>query len=345
MYVEASVDMKQGAWIQAHIHAFRFFCGVPKIVVIDNLKVGVIKPDRYEPVINDTYTDMARYYNTTIVPTRVAYPKGKAQVERTVQIVETWIIAYLRHRIFFTFGELNEAITQRVAELNAQIINNRQASRDELFAEAERPLLKALPATDYEMAIEKTVKLAQDCHFQLERQRYSAPCEFVGCELVVRITQSTVEAFKDGVSVCIHRRLVGRIGQYSTKEEHMPDHLRSSNKTWSQEGFSRWAAKIGPNTRQVIEAICSSRKVVEQSYRSCRGILALAEKKGALIIEQACAQALELTSCPSYTQIRNIASNMEISPIVMRGQDELCQSRLGDTGLIRNPDSYTFRRE
>ena len=125
----------------------------------------------------------------------------------------------------------------------------------------------------------------------------------------------------------------------------MPNHLRSQGKTWSAEGFARWAAKIGPNTKQVIEAICLSKKVVEQSYRSCRGILALAEKKGASIIESACAQALEITPVPSYTQIRNIVRGLESTSPTMRGQDELCQGRLGDAGIIRDPDSYTLRRD
>jgi transposase len=344
MFVEACPNMKTPSWIGSHVRALRFFGGVPQMIVIDNLKVGVTKTDRYEPIINASYAEMASYYNTTIVPARVYYAKGKAQVERTVQIIETWVVAYLRHRTFFSFAELNEAIYERIGELNAKTVTGKEASRDDLFFEAERAHLRPLPSLDYECAEWKKAKLAQDSHFQLERQRYSAPYTLIGSVLDIRITSTTIEGFSDGSSVCLHRRLVGRIGQYSTKEEHMPDHLRSSNKTWSKEGFIRWAEKVGPATARAVSAILASKPVVEQAYRSCRGILALAEKKGPQLIERACAEILELTDCPSYTQIRNIAATMETSPITMRGTDDLCESRLGDTGFIRDPSSYTLRR-
>jgi transposase len=340
MYVDASPDMKMSSWIASHVRAFRFFGGLPRILVIDNLKTGVSKPNTYEPVINETYSDLARYYDVTVVPAKVAYPKGKAQVERTVSIIQTWIIAYLRHKTFFTFTDLNEAVLKRVYELNAQILTKQEGTRELLFEQGEKAHLRPLPKQDFELAERRVVKLAQDAHFQLERQRYSAPHTLIGSEPDVRITSTTVEAFKDGQRVCQHRRLIGRIGQYSTKDEHMPDHLRASNKTWSREGFMRWATKIGPNTKRVIEAICDSRKIVEQAYRSCRGVLALAEKKGASLVEKACAQALELGGSPSYTQIRNIANMLEEQPPARRKADELNQSRLKDCGIIRDPDNY-----
>jgi hypothetical protein len=94
-----------------------------------------------------------------------------------------------------------------------------------------------------------------------------------------------------------------------------------------------------------VELICASKPVVEQAFRSCRGILALAKKKGNATLEKACAQALATTDCPSYTQIRNIANTLEITPVIQRGTDDLCRSRLGEGGIIRDPDSYTLRKE
>jgi hypothetical protein len=76
------------------------------------------------------------------------------------------------------------------------------------------------------------------------------------------MTSCAVEAFKDGVSACLHRRLAGRIGQYFTKEEHMPERLRAASHTWSVEGFTRWAAKIGPGTERAVVAICASKKIL-----------------------------------------------------------------------------------
>jgi transposase len=344
MYVEAFHDMKQQSWIAANIHALRFFGGAPKICIPDNLKSGVKKPDYFEPEINSTFSEMARFYGMTIIPAQVAKPKQKPKVERAVQIVETWIIAYLRNRNFFTLAELNEAIFERTDTLNAQVLADRDVSRDELFFSDEQHLLKKLPATDFEMATWKTAKLAQDVHFQLERMRYSAPYTHVGKVLDLRITATLVEVFFDKELLCTHKRLWGRIGQYSTVDGHMPPHLQDGEHTWSAEGFQKWAANIGPFTARVVSAIIESKPIVEQAYRSCRGILSLAKKKGSSVIERACEQALSNTQHPSYTQIKNISEAIESTPATRAKNDDLAKGRLGDTGYIRDPKSYRDRR-
>ena len=79
-YVEAFLRQDQEAWIAAHVNAYRYFGGVTRILVPDNLKTGVIKNSRTETVINKTYQDMADHYGTAIIPARVRTPKDKATV-------------------------------------------------------------------------------------------------------------------------------------------------------------------------------------------------------------------------------------------------------------------------
>lgn len=69
-YTEAFPDMKQEAWITAHVHAYNYFGGVTRILTPDNLKTGVIKNTRTETVLNKTYQEMAEHYGTAIIPTR-----------------------------------------------------------------------------------------------------------------------------------------------------------------------------------------------------------------------------------------------------------------------------------
>lgn len=90
--------------------ASNFLGGVPRDVVPDQLKSGVTGACRYEPKIQRTYEELARHYETTVLPARPAHPKDKAKVERAVQVVQRWILARLRHRTFFSLGELDEAI-------------------------------------------------------------------------------------------------------------------------------------------------------------------------------------------------------------------------------------------
>lgn len=97
-YTEAFLNMKQEAWITAHVHAYNYFGGVTRILTPDNLKTGVIKNTRTETVLNKAYQEMAEHYGTAIIPTRPRTPKDKAFVEVSVGVVSTWILAALRNR-------------------------------------------------------------------------------------------------------------------------------------------------------------------------------------------------------------------------------------------------------
>lgn len=97
-------DTKIQNWIDAHVRAFEYFGGVPKITIPDNTKTAVIKSDLVDPVLNKTYNEMARHYHTTLVPARSGKPKDKAADENMVGNVSRRIIAALRNTFssFFT---------------------------------------------------------------------------------------------------------------------------------------------------------------------------------------------------------------------------------------------------
>ena len=114
-YVEAFEDEKLASWIGAHCHAYAFFRGVARVTVPDNLKTGVVRPCRYEPVIHQSYQEMAQHFGTVVVPARAKKPRDKAKVETGVQIAERQILAALRDQRFFSVGELNQAIIPLLA--------------------------------------------------------------------------------------------------------------------------------------------------------------------------------------------------------------------------------------
>src|SRR5277367_6657743 len=151
-YAEARWSEGLADWIGAHVDAFGAFGGVPKGVVCDNLKAGVTAVCRYEPGINRTYRELAEHYDTAILPARPRKPHDKAKVEVAGQIVQRFVLARLRNWRFFSLHELNAAIREAVADLNAKIMRKLGVSRDELFAEIDRPPLKALPSAPYQYA-------------------------------------------------------------------------------------------------------------------------------------------------------------------------------------------------
>ena len=305
-YVEAFLDEKQQAWITAHVHMYEYFGGVTRILVPDNCKTAVFHTnDWYNQQVNAVYHEMAEHYNTAIIPARIRTPKDKANAESAVGIISTWITAALRNEQFFSLVELNRAIRKKLELFSHRPFQKKEGSRYEIFRNEELPLLAKLPATPYELAEWKSATVQFNYHISVNGMLYSVPYEFIKRKVEVRITDKVVEIFYNNNRIASHRRLYGRRGQYSTVTEHMPtDHQKFLE--WNGDRFRSWAERIGTNTYNVVNAILSSQRVEQQSYRSCMGILKLAEKYSAQRLEAACKIALSYAATPSYKSIKNI---------------------------------------
>ena len=253
------------------------------------------------------YSELAEHYNTAILPCRVRSPKDKAMVEGTVGVISTFILAALRNRRFLSLAELNEAISEKLYEFNHKPFQKREGSRAIAFEE-ERAFLMPLPPRPYELAVWKIATVAPNYHISIDKMNYSVPYEYIKKKVDVRLTRMTVEVFYDGDRICSHRRLYGRANQYSTNEEHMPDDHQKYIQ-WNGERFINWAAKIGNNTKAVVSAILSGYKVEQQGYKSCMGLLKLADKYTPDRLENACKRALSFTPRPSYKNIQVILSS------------------------------------
>ena len=221
-YVEALPDMTLGSWIDAHVHAFEHFGGVGRLLVPDNLRTGVSRSDRYEPALNPAYARLAEHYGTAVIPARVKRPRDKAVVEGSVRFVAGQVAAVLRNRQFVGLAELNEAIFDEVAAINARPFQKREDSRLVVFERDEKPLLIPLPPVRFELADLRKAKAGPNYHVQVDRNFYSVPARLIGQSLDVRITSATVEVFDGMERVASHPRFNGVFGRYSTLPAHMP---------------------------------------------------------------------------------------------------------------------------
>ena len=333
-YVEAFLSQDQEAWILAHVNAYRFFGGVTRILVPDNLKSGVTKNTRDEIVLNKSYQEMAEHYGTAIVPTRVRAPKDKATVEGVVGHVSSFILAAIRNQRFFTLQELNTVIKKRLYALNHRQFQKKDGSRASLFSE-ERAALLSLPPREYEHATWKIATVQYNYHIGVDGQFYSVPYEYIKRKVDVRLTRNVVEVFSESNRICSHVRLYGRQGQYSTQEEHMPSNHQQYVQ-WNGERFRKWAAKIGPNTAAVVETILTGHKVEQQGYRTCMALLKLSDSYTPQRLEAACDKALYYTPRPSYKSVLAILKS---------GQDKISKTSAAPSeppvsGFVRGADYY-----
>jgi hypothetical protein len=111
-------DAGFGDWIAAHTRAFAIIGGMPRLLVLDNTKVAVIKACLYEPQVNRSDAEMAAHHDTAILPARPRRPRDKAKVEAAMLIIERRLLGRLRHRRFYSLAELNTAIGELLRQLN-----------------------------------------------------------------------------------------------------------------------------------------------------------------------------------------------------------------------------------
>jgi transposase len=290
-YAEATRTPQIPDWLASHQRAFEFFGGVTTAVVCDQLKSGVTLACRYEPGLQRTYEEFAQHYGTVILPARPAHPRDKPKIEVAVQIVERWILARLRHETFFSLAALNVRIAELLLELNARPMRLYRASRHELFARLDQPVLRPLPAEPFvygEWKINARVNI--DYHIELRGHYYSVPYALMHEQVDGRLTATTVEIFHRGQRVAVHVRNAVR-GRHTTDPAHMPlAHQRHLE--WTPSRLITWARTIGPQTAALVQAILADRPHPEQGYRSCLGLLRLSKRYGEDRLEAACARAV-----------------------------------------------------
>ncbi|MBL0029111.1 MAG: IS21 family transposase [Rhodanobacteraceae bacterium] len=302
IYAEATWTQNEADWIAANDHALIAFGGVPGAIVPDNLKAAVTRTDRYEPAINTSYQEWAEHVGTTILPARVRSPDDKAKVENAVRLVTQSVLAPLRDRVFFSLAELNVAIHEGVAKLNAKPFAKREGSRDLSLVE-ERAHLRPLPASTFQYGHWRKARVNIDYHIEVDKRLYSVPHALIRQQVDVRVGATLIEVYRKGQLVAAHP--VGyKPGDCSTKPEHLPEkHRGYLDRT--QSSLQRRAAAIGEATAQVIAAQATRKTHAEQTYRTSLGILRLAKDHGAEALEAACRRALELHAI-SYRAINDL---------------------------------------
>jgi len=306
-YAEASPDETQSSWLNAHVHAFAYYGGLPRIIVPDNCKTAVKSPKYYDPVINPAYKELAEHYGVGVLPARVRTPQDKAIVEEGVRWLETWLLGALRNQVFMSFAELNLAIRKRLEALVQRPFQKLDGSRKSVFDAVDKPALRPLPKAPFEVADMLQRRVPENYHVEYAGFYYSVPYTLFRQMVTVRSTGSMIEVFsKEHKQVAVHvRRYTGK--RYVSNPEHMPPNHRAYNDalTYNGERYLAWAKQIGKNTEHLIRALFSSYKIEEQAYRSCMGILQFQKKYGNERLEAACKRALALGS-PVYTTVCNI---------------------------------------
>lgn len=335
-YTYACATPRQSAadWIGAIIAALEFMGGVPRLIVPDQTRALIARPDRYEPTANRLLEELCDHYDVAVLPARPAHPRDKPKVEVGVQVVERWILARLRHRRFFSLYELNAAISGLLGELNTRAFRKLPGCRSSAFEALDRPLLRALPATRMQIARFKRARVNIDYHVELDGHYYSVPHRLARTEVELRVTPATVEAFAGQQRVAVHAYSACR-GAHTTVAEHMPASHRA-HRDWTPQSLIAWGQRIGVACAAVVRWQMEHRPHPEQGYRACLGLRSLARRYGNDRLEAACVRAMAIRS-PTYRSIASIlATGMDRQPATAAA----VASAMPEHENVRGPDYF-----
>jgi transposase len=323
-YAVLVFDQRVSTWLRCHREAFEWFGGVPRRIVIDNLKAAITKACHHDPVVQRSYREFAEHYGFLIAPCRPRTPRHKGKVESGVHYVSR---NFLAGREFRDIIEANAQLLIWITDVAGVRIHGTTRHRPlEVFEQTERQRLLPLPTSPYDMGVWKRLKLHRDCHVVLDGAYYSAPHRLVGQTLWVRGNGQQVVVFHDYERIATHRW--GPPGTRRTIDSHYPPHKVAVLRATPQACRDR-ATQIGPATLELTAARLDDR-VVDRRH-AARALLRLGDRYGEQRLEAACRRALCFGDTDVATVRRILQKGLEAEPVA-------------EEALVCTQSNYAFAR-
>jgi transposase len=299
-------------WAELHEEAFRRLGGAPRVMVLDNLREGVITPDIYDPTLNPLYRDVLAHYGVVALPCRVRDPDRKGKVESGVGHAQKTPLRGLRFESLEQAQAYLDRWEERWADTRIHGTTKRQVAV--MFAE-EKPHLAPLPLEPfrYYRYGERTVNL--DGCIEVEAAYYGAPPGWIGRRVGAQWNELHVRIMHPKTGHLLREHLRTRRGSHRIQERDRP-----SRTPQSTEALLRRAHFAGDHIGTLCEQIHKTDG--EPGVRRILGVLSLAKKYGPAAVDDAAQAALEL-GAPSYRFVRLYLERRPPAPLSLRQVDPL----------------------
>jgi transposase len=299
-------------WAELHEKAFRRLGGVTRVVVLDNLKEGVLKPDIYDPTLNPLYRDVLAHYGSVALACRVRHPDRKGKVESGVGHAQKTPLKGQRFETIEAAQAYLDHWEERWADTRIHGTTKRQVAA--MFAE-EKPALLPLPVEPfrYYQYGERTVNL--DGCVEVDAAYYGAPPGWIGRVVPVQWDVRHVRLLHPQTGALLREHLVQVRGKHRIKDEDRPQQTPPGTQHLLLRA-DRTGAQVG--------ALCRAMHAEQGqiAVRRIQGVLALAKKHGPAVVEEACAVALEV-GVSNYRFVRRYLERGPQLPLSLRQVDPL----------------------
>jgi transposase len=299
-------------WAELHERAFRRLGGTVKVVVLDNLREGVLTPDIYDPTLNPLYRDVLAHYGVVALPCRVGDPDRKGKVEAGIGHTQKTPLKGLRFETLEAAQAYLDRWDTHWADTRIHGTTKRQVAA--MFAE-ERPALGPLPIEPfrYYRFGDRTVHL--DGCVEVEAAYYGAPPGWIGQRVQVQWNDLHVRLLAPKTGQLLREHLRAPRGWHRIFEQDRPARTPSSTVA-----LLARAATAGAH----ISAVCRHIHQHEgaSGVRRILGVLALAKKHGVAVVEDAATAALEV-GVPTYRFLRKYVDRRPPVPLTLRQVDPI----------------------
>ena len=298
-YSEPTFRQTTDDFLRALENAFAHFGGVPKTLVIDNLKAAVLHADWFDPELTPKVQSFCQHYGTVILPTKPRTPRHKGKTEAGIKYVQN---NGLKGHHFRSLEEQQRHLAhweRTVADTRIHGTTKQQVLK--VFEEVERPALLPLPRERFANFHEAKRKVNRDGHVEVAKAYYSAPPEYLGREVWARWDVRLVRIFNcRWEQIAVHVRQ--EPGRFSTQGQHLVKEKISGLERGASYLLGKVSA-VGSLTQQWAEAMLTARGI--RGTRVLQGLLALAKKHSSDTLEKACEIALS-HGCFQLQTIRHL---------------------------------------
>jgi len=312
MYAEISFDQSVKSFIRAHVNAFKYFGGVPRLLKIDNLKAGIVEADFYEPLAQRTYAEFASHYGFLPFPCQVKAARQKGKVERGVGYVKD---NCFKAREFIDADDAKAFLANWIETIaNVRSHGTTRTKPAKVFESVEKAALQPLPGRDFIFSKSQEVDGHFDCHISYGSNYYSIPYAYIGLTLKAIEINNILKIYHKEKEVALHTVHHDTKGVHYTDINHYP---KGKNIT-SAELLSIYKEKmagIGAGAAEFCRRYEECAKENSRYHRSLAGILALRKKYPDEVIEQACRRACYYGNI-TYRAVKKIcAAGYETLPL------------------------------
>lgn len=285
-YSEAVFRQNTDNFLLCLENAFWALGGVPRTLVVDNLKAAVAEADWYDPKVHPRVVAFCGHYGTVMLPAKPYMARHKGKVERGIGYVKD---NALKGRTFGSLAEENRHLVEweaTVADTRLHGTTRKQVGK--VFAEVERGALLALPAGRFPFFQEAQRVVHRDGHVEVAKAYYSVPPEYVGHSVWARWDGRVVRVFNRRMEqIAIH--VQQEAGRFSTRPKDI-----HSRKISSVERGAEWllskASLIGTGVERWAKAMLQARGI--EGIRVLQGLVSLCRRHESKEIDEACEIAL-----------------------------------------------------